>query len=206
MLKDIATYAGSGTEIVQDILHDLGARLQVIDTFTEAQSAHFDGLILLGGCDIGPSLYGENVTFAHAPNKYRDRIEWFLVRHALSRGKPVFGICRGHQMLAVACGGSLWQDIHSERAKTKHRPKHKLVKVSKILGKHLPTTSVNSYHHQAIRHMPLGFKILARAPDMVVEAIWSPGLLGVQWHPEFLYTDDPRWDRLFSWFVKERLR
>lgn len=209
MLKTIATHHGSGAPIVRDVVKDLGARLIAIDHILDAKTAHFDGVILLGGCDISPTLYGQASKHAEGVNRKRDTIEWYLARRALSDRKPIFGICRGHQMLTVACGGSLYQDVFLERDKTKiaHvRTKHNLVRVKRALKAHIPATRVNSFHHQAIRRMPFGFSVQAKASDGIIEGIYRQGYLGVQFHPEFMVVNDERWMSLFSWFVKERLR
>ena len=105
-------------------------------------------------------------------------------------------------MVAVAHGGSLYQDIYKQGATRRHEQKHKIGVTGKIAN-YLPTDFVNSYHHQAVRTLPDGFKVLARSVnDHVIEAIWKPGVLGVQWHPELLFPTDPRWHGLFRWFAQ----
>lgn len=196
----IASHPGTGTDIVADVLRKNGAHLQLVTNRSDAESVEFDGLILLGGSDISPFFYGQPSTYSYGANRERDIIEWVLVRRALSMQVPILGICRGHQMLAVACGGSLYQDITIETGAS-HDGRHRLGKVSNPLAKHLPTVHVNSLHHQAIKTMPPGFQVAALSIDGIVEAIWRPGLLGVQWHPELLYPANRQWSKLFRWFI-----
>ena len=164
-----------------------------------------DGLLLLGGADIHPRWYGERDTHCQYTDKGRDAVEWTLVRRALSEGKPIMGICRGMQMLTVAAGGSLYQDIAAQH-KSDHNHQgraHPLVNVSDRLMAHIPTASrVNSYHHQAVKTVPYGWETLATAPDGIIESIWRPGALGIQWHPELLISaGDTAWVSLFQWFM-----
>jgi putative glutamine amidotransferase len=205
-LKRIVTHAGTGTEIVEEILGRLGARLFVIRSAKEFERANPDGVILLGGCDIGPVLYGQSPTHTHATNPARDAVEWRMARHALDAGLPIMGICRGHQMLAVACGASLHQDMGRNGASTHHPNRHTL-KVQPVLADHMPARfhQVNSYHHQAVKRAPFGFFPVAWAPDGIIEGIWRPGYLGVQFHPELMYPSDKSWIRLFEWFVRDGL-
>lgn len=197
----IATYPGTGTEIVARVMRSMGDTVIQITNLRIARTAPFDALILLGGADISPLFYGEVPTHCHGIDRNRDAVEWTLVRRALDRQVPIMGICRGHQMLAVASGGSLYQDIESMGA-TDHHPfgfVHRLARVEQPLAARLPTTLVNSLHHQAIRTVPAGFEVLAYSKDAIVEAIWRPGALGVQFHPELLCTQDRRWAGLFEW-------
>jgi len=178
-----------------------------------------DGILLTGGGDIDPKRFGE----APHPSLFdvvaeRDQIEINLVTRALSEGKPLLAICRGIQVLSVALGGSLYQDIASEpRSSLQHsqsepsdQPTHK-VKVApqsflaKVLGQE--ELEVNSLHHQAVKALGKGLAAVAHAPDQIIEGIEladsSPGrfVLGVQWHPEELVARDGSARRLFSAFV-----
>lgn len=198
----IATHPGTGTEIAARVMSHLGDTVIQVRDLRAARSARFDALLLLGGPDISPLFYGEAPTQCHTIDRNRDAVEWTLVRRALDRQLPILGICRGHQMLAVACGGSLYQDVVHMRA-TNHHPfgfVHKLASVEEPLASRIPTALVNSLHHQAIRTLPAGFAAVAHSADGLVEAIWRPGALGVQWHPELLYPQDRRWSGLFAWF------
>lgn len=208
MLKTILTHDGSGFHMMRQVCQELGATLHAIDHIRHAQVLHFDGILLLGGCDIHPSLYGQKITHSREANRKRDTIEWYLVRRALTERKPILGLCRGHQMLTVALGGSLYQDVLLERKKTKiahSGTNHDLLKVRQPLKSFLPTTWVNSYHHQAIRRMPFGMSVMATSRDGLIEAIYRKRYLGVQFHPEYMVERDNRWMSLFKWFVEGRL-
>ena len=168
-----------------------------------------DGLVLQGGNDVAPATYGES---ALAPNwcgdAVRDSYEAELIRAFVAAGKPVFGICRGLQMLNVAFGGTLWQDIKTQLPTALDHVKPDMYErnvhpVEVVAGTHLaslyPQTRyglVNSIHHQAIRNLAPSFVIEAICPeDGVIEAIRHIGpefIAGVQWHPEFRQKTDTR--------------
>jgi putative glutamine amidotransferase len=202
MVKRIALHAGTATGTVCAILDRLNPRgiIEVVENRHEARTIEFDGLMLLGGADISPFFYGEAAEGARGIDKDRDVIEWTLSRRALAQRAPIFGICRGMQMLAVAAGASLYQDLTD--AGYHHTGEH-IVKVScPALDMHMPSRHVNSLHHQAVRAAPYGFEAAAFSPDGVIEAIYKKGVgLGVQWHPELLYAKNRAWDRLFAWFL-----
>jgi putative glutamine amidotransferase len=163
-----------------------------------------DGLLLTGGEDVDPARYRDahrhpTVTIDPA----RDEYEIALTRAALERHLPIFAICRGVQVLNVAAGGTLVQDLPSEQpAALPHKPggapdavAHDIVvtpdtQLDRLLGDALDPShrvAVNSRHHQAVKHVAPGFRVTAVAPDGVVEAIEkadAPFCLGVQWHPE----------------------
>jgi putative glutamine amidotransferase len=204
-LNTVALHEGTATGSVYSILRALkpDIRIELITTMEEAYSTPFDGLMLLGGADIHPFFYGEAKRHSQVSESSwkRDRVEWMLARRALNEDKPVFGICRGHQMLTVAAGGSLYQDIHQDGLTDHHPSVHRLQDVRMSLRKHLPTYTVNSYHHQSTRMVPAGFDVAARSDDGVIEAIHRPGALGVQWHPEMLWNSEPKWAALFKWFL-----
>jgi len=207
MLKNIITHPGTGTETIREIItsFDYRVRLHVVTDLNHARRVKFDGVILLGGSDISPHFYGERLTYAYPGSRKRDAVEWYLTRTALNREIPIMGICRGHQMLAVAHGVGLYQDM-AECAVGWHPSAHRLTAINRPLKRYIPTHKVNSLHHQAIRKTPSGFKTLAMDhKGKIVEAIYSPGYLGVQWHPELLYPSDTRWRDLFGWFVKDSL-
>jgi putative glutamine amidotransferase len=155
------------------------------------------GLLLTGGEDVDPRLYGEPERGAERVNRARDDFERALVEAARQRGLPILGICRGAQVLAVAFGGSLVQDLPTipgpsgpvlhrgaDRSDTQHDV---TVEEGTLLARLLGTTRlrVNSHHHQAVRNVPPPAWIVARSDDGVAEALEAPGcVLGVQWHPE----------------------
>ena len=178
-----------------------------------------DGLLLSGGSDLHPNLYGE----APAPEldvtiPERDAFEVPLLRLALMRGIPVFGICRGMQLLNVVLGGTLYQDLPSQlgRDVLKHRqqtpkwqPTHEVeVREGSWLGGLLGGgAKVNSYHHQGIKDLAEGLVVSARSSDGIVEAVESRDfperwLVGVQWHAEAMRDACPEQCRLFEAHVR----
>lgn len=162
--------------------------------------ASVDGVVMTGGPDVDPSQYGESrvPSVVSIADPVRDRFELELARAAVSEDKPLLAICRGMQVLNVALGGSLVQDIPSvlgspERHDVKE-PKDadahsvRIAPQSKLAAA-LGTTEarVNSRHHQAVKTVGTGLVVTATAPDGVVEAIENPGArfcIGVEWHPE----------------------
>lgn len=165
-----------------------------------------DGVVLQGGADVSPLTYGETpIRPEWTGDRVRDLYEIDLLQEFVSQGKPVLGICRGLQLINVALGGTLYQDISSQH---RHRGEHvdpeaydeHTHRISIIAGTRLAAlypnageVRVNSIHHQAVRVLGRGLTVEAvSVPDQVVEAIRGkePGfLVGVQWHPEF---HDPR--------------
>jgi putative glutamine amidotransferase len=175
-----------------------------------------DGVIISGGADVSPQHYGEtprNPAWAGHPE--RDAFELAIVRAARRRTIPVLGICRGHQLLNVAFGGSLWQDLVTMRdGSLVHRDasiyddlSHALrvepgSRVAKLLGTSGEITT-NSIHHQGVKRLGRGLVATAWAPDGLIEAIEclrDRFTVGVQWHPEWM--DAPEQRRLFRGFVR----
>jgi putative glutamine amidotransferase len=178
------------------------------------------GLLLTGGEDIDPKLYG-------APphpklgeiNTLRDATELALFNAARERKLPVLAICRGIQLVNVACGGTLYQDLPSERSSSiQHdQPNDRSARshdVTIAAGSRLAAATgavemaVNSYHHQAVCRLGAGLRVTATAPDGVIEGIESADpawwIVSVQWHPEDLTTDVRSWDRgIFKAFAGE---
>lgn len=167
-----------------------------------------DGLVLQGGNDVAPESYGQAALSPEwSGDRVRDRYEMALIRAFVDAGKPVFGICRGLQLINVAYGGTLWQDIPSLRPESQsHRESGRYERhfhdVSFVAGTVLaglypdqPHATVNSIHHQGIKDLAPGFVVEARCPgDGMIEAIRRDGpgyVAGVQWHPEFHDPDDP---------------
>jgi putative glutamine amidotransferase len=164
-------------------------------------AAPLDGLVLQGGSDVSPKSYGESPLKPEWGGDYlRDQYEMALLREFGEQGKPVLGICRGAQLVNVAFGGSLYQDIPSQLPDAaKHRDwgiyDQNFHTVNFEPGSRLeelyPGTAagrVNSIHHQAIKHLGKGLLVEARAPDDMIEAVRSaqgPYVYALQWHPEF---------------------
>ena len=181
-----------------------------------------DGLLLTGGGDMDPACFGEP---AH-PSCYdvspaRDDVEIRAARRALDRKLPVLAICRGIQVLNVALGGTLYQDIPTEpgssiahsQAEPRDQPTHGVrVKPGSLLAETLGADEVvvNSMHHQAVKGLGRGLVDVAWAPDDVIEGVEltdSPGLvLGVQWHPEELVGRSEPARRLFTALVSAASR
>jgi len=191
----------------QAVLH-VGGEPRVLEAATAIEDAlrGLDGLLLTGGDDVAPVRYGEaahsTVTEAEPG---RDEFELALVTAARAQKLPIFAICRGIQVLNVACGGTLVQDIPSQvpgaLAHSLPVPPNQSYSLaheiwidkdsllSRLMRDRLAddTCEVNSRHHQAVKDVAPGFKISATAPDGIVEAIEDPSAkfcLGVQWHPE----------------------
>jgi len=161
-----------------------------------------DGVIMTGGEDIDPlKWYGEEPLPPQGTIvPERDEFDIMLTRMAVERGLPLLGICRGHQILNVAFGGTLYQDIPSQ-VRAENRIKHSqsapryygthmiTIEAGSLLNKQIGVdkVAVNTFHHQAVKDVAPGFKITARASDGVVEAIEKIGsdkVFGVQFHPE----------------------
>lgn len=172
-------------------------------------------MVLTGGGDVDPQMYGEDpIPNMGSIDPKRDHFELEITRWALGIGKPVLAICRGHQVLNVAAGGTLYQDIPSQiKGSIKHRgkapvyyPSHK-VRVqegSKLHGMfEKAELGVNSFHHQAVKDLGEGLVATAWAPDGVIEAMELPGetfVLGVQWHPERMI--DGEMLKIFQAFIQ----
>ena len=158
--------------------------------------ASVDVLLLCGGEDVDPIRYKTKPSPRLGEvNLRRDAWEWLLLDEAVKRRLPVIGICRGCQLINVYFGGTLWQDLPSERpGEVVHRGKHLhgvRLEADSRLARSLDATEmqVNTFHHQAVRDLAPGFRAVAFAPDGVVEAIESETLpvVGVQFHPEKLF-------------------
>ena len=152
-----------------------------------------DGLALQGGADISPLAYGEEPLKPEwAGDPMRDRYEIELVRAFSAARKPVLGICRGAQLINVALGGSLHQDIPAHRSDDYDQHTHEVrlepgSGLARLYGETGPRRVV-SIHHQAINRLAPGLQVEARADDGVIEAVRGTGasyLCAVQWHPEF---------------------
>jgi putative glutamine amidotransferase len=185
-----------------------GSLVQRSDIHLGDYAQALDGLVLQGGNDVAPEAYGETPLHPDwAGDPQRDDYEMELVRAFVAAGKPVFGICRGLQLLNVAFGGSLWQDIGTQQPQAlEHRISGRYERhfheVVFEPGSHLAglfpglaRATTNSIHHQAIKQLAPGFVVEARCPeDHTIEAIRKSGpgfVAGVQWHPEFHGPEHP---------------
>jgi putative glutamine amidotransferase len=190
-------------DYVESVRRAGGEPLVLRNTDDPAEAlARVDGLLLTGGLDVDPALYGETPHETTEVAAERDRFEVPLAQAAISRDVPLFAICRGVQVLNVAAGGSLVQDIPSAVTSDlnhaidipKDHVAHQVhvrpgTRLADALGPaaDLDTCPVNSRHHQSVARVAPSFVVSAASPDGVVEAIERPGAafcLGVQWHPE----------------------
>ncbi len=181
-----------------------------------------DGVFLTGGVDVDPSRYGEaKHPKCGATDPDRDAIELMLLEHAMKTDKPVLAVCRGIQILNVARGGTLYQDVTDQvPAALKHDYFPTLAQPSRSylaheitvlkdsrLGEYLgeSVVPVNSMHHQAIKDLAGDLRATAFAPDGIIEAVEGHGnqfLVAVQWHPEELTDTQPGMKRLFHRFAE----
>lgn len=176
-----------------------------------------DGLLMIGGEDVSPLLFGQEPSpFLGTVAPDRDTYDLALIRKAVKKGIPVLGVCRGVQCLNIAMGGDLIQDIPSEVPDAiQHRQtgprsygSHSITVekgslMAKLLGKE--EVAVNSFHHQSCKNIAPGYKVTAKAPDGIVEAIESEDgkSFGVQFHPEgFVYAGKKQFLPIFQHLVK----
>jgi putative glutamine amidotransferase len=208
-----------------DALESAGAIALPIPITHDADRLRFyfellDGLLLPGGADVEPRRYGavarEDCNLYVMPEL--DEVELTLARWAIADGLPVLGICRGIQVLNVACEGTLWQDVNvegptpNEHIEHDREPRdllvHELeVEPGTLLARTLGETHlrVNSLHHQAIRDLGPSLKAVAHSPDGLVEGVELPDhefVLGIQCHPEELSPKEKWAARLFAGLVE----
>lgn len=199
------------TPVVIPPYDDESALVSILDTL--------DGIVLSGGADIDPDYLGEEPLECISVNPRRDAQELLLVRLAVDRQIPVLSICRGIQMLAAALGGKLYQDIKTQhnvpciehsQSIARGLPSHE-VTIEKdsllysLMGSE--TLAVNSFHHQAVKEVPEGFRVTARSKDGIIEGMESTAfrpILGVQWHPEcFILENDRTMMPIFGWLREQ---
>lgn len=198
-----AILAAGGVPIILPV----PSSLEDVDVMVSALVSCFDGLILPGGPDVDPTNYGEEPQPRLGRTNYlKDDFEIALFKATLAAGKPIFAICRGLQIANVAMGGTLYQDLQGV-AKIKHAqaasgnfPTHHVEcvpdsRIAELVGL---SRFVNSRHHQAVAHPAPGLTVTAKAEDGVIEALEGDHFLGVQWHPENLWQQDPTQLKLFA--------
>ncbi len=179
----------------------------------------FDGFLLSGGGDMDAVHYGEcNRPYNGEISPHRDRMEMYIVKRAVELNKPLLGICRGIQVMNVALGGTLYQDIFlqiKDRELIKHSqnaprwyPTHCIsIEKGSTVGTAFggDSADVNSFHHQAVKDVAPCFKATSWAADGIIESIEHKDdhifAVGVQWHPELMWRENPVHLRLFEAFV-----
>ena len=219
--KVIVTGSDSGSKtpylMVKFMLGLYDVKTEFFSPNSWSKKKEFDGLFLLGGVDIDPSFYNEK---RHKSIKLtepkRDKMEAYLLEKAIKGSKPVFGICRGMQMINVFLGGSLHQHIFDLDLKYKH-PKTIIPQKKIYIKKHtklhhilkISKTRVNALHHQAVKTLGKDLIISAYDKNRITQAIEhkSKDIIAVQWHPEYMpYSFSSK--RLFKTFcdnVKQKI-
>lgn len=176
-----------------------------------------DGLFFTGGADIHPSRYGEKAkeTLGNTQEN-RDAFEFKVFSRVIKTAKPILAICRGAQLVNIALGGTLYQDIPSElsttishrQAEPKFSPSHdvKIITNTPLYDTlRVEQTRANSFHHQAIKTLGKGIEIMAMAEDGIIEAVYLKGeryLRAYQWHPERLFEADTHNRMIFEDFIR----
>lgn len=227
--QDLGTSTGIGvpgqhwTLIATDYVHavEKAGGIPMLLPFTDDTQTLFeltdrcDGILITGGDDVAPFLYGEDVSHRTAHlEPVRDKQEYLLMKHLLEQSSvPLLGICRGCQILNVAVGGTLYQDLPTEgkyhtllnasRDSFAHRVRiQKGSRLEQIIGSDSILT--NSYHHQSVKDVAPGLTVTGTTADGVIEAVEKDGdrfILGVQWHPEMTWSC-PINQKIFQAFIK----
>lgn len=179
-----------------------------------------DGFLFCGGGDITPLLFGEEPQTGNGRTDITvDLFQIRLMKRILKSRKPVLAICRGMQILSVACGGTIWQDIslipgqtldHMQQSASRSEVSHRIrTERSSLLREYIGSCLfVNSFHHQAVNSPGKDVAISARAQDGTIEAVeikGHPFAIGVQWHPECMYRSSSEMRKLFHEFVLHSL-
>lgn len=189
-MKKVALAAEKCLENYGDALRENG--IETVATLDVKQALECDGLLLPGGGDIDPAYFNEDMNGAHEPDKELDKAQFALLDAFVKAKKPVFGICRGMQLINVYFEGSLYQDLETgdEHMDKDNEDNVHTVTVcpgenifEKLYGK---SFSINSSHHQGIKKMGEGLRELLRAQDGVCEAVVHESLpiIATQFHPE----------------------
>lgn len=176
--------------------------LEAVPESSVSPSLPFDGLVLPGGGDLSPRLFHQENAGSRNIDENLDRMQLSLFRAFAEAGKPVLGICKGMQLINLAFGGTLIQDLPPDSLALHTAPEKDLIHMTKAARNTFPfllygsRPVVNSAHHQALGRIGDDLLVAQYAPDFVVEAIWHRKLpiLGVQWHPERLCFSHARKD------------
>lgn len=183
-----------------------------------SQVERVDGVLLSGGYDVTPQLYGEEPMWEQGfTYPLVDQFNLKVIKAARELGKPVFGICKGIQVVNVAFGGTLYQDLkkqvpgcikHSQQAPRQYGTHEVEIRKDSFLGECLPEKILtNSFHHQSVKQVAKGFRVIAKASDGVVEAIENTEgsfICAVQWHPEMMASHgDEQMLHIFEHFIEK---
>ena len=192
-----AVLKAGGAPVLIPVIHDIPALTALVE--------NLDGILVPGGFDVNPLFFGEEpLPQLSSVDTYLDLCDFTVVRLAANLNIPIMGVCRGHQVVNIAFGGTTYQDIYAERNETKirhvqdqprYQPSHtiKLTEFDSVLklifGEQ--TIWVNSFHHQAVKTVGEGFVVTALSPDGIIEGTQhtSRPIFTVQWHPEGLIED-----------------
>ena len=198
-VKILLSY-GTDTKNYIDAIEALGA--EAAGKYLPDIDTNYDGLLLCGGCDIDPQRYGEQINGAVNIDTARDEVEFKLLRAFIEAGKPVMGICRGHQLINVFFGGSLYQDLpetnlHKGPPNTKEMIHEVTATPNSIVGRlYGEKFTVNSVHHQAVKVLGADLCVTSLWDGRYVEAMEHKSLpiFSVQWHPERMCFENQRDD------------
>ena len=186
------------------------------DTLLDQYVSLCSGFLFCGGGDITPLLFGQEPQNGNGQTSITvDLFQIRLMKRVLASRKPVLAICRGMQVLSVACGGTIWQDLslapgntinHMQQSPSRSDVSHRIRTERGSLIRHCagPALLVNSFHHQAVNTPGRGVSVTARASDGTIEAIEiadHPFAAGVQWHPECMYRASREMRALFQEFI-----
>ena len=187
----------------KDIFEKLNVLLFPISSLTNLDEVVkiCDGLIVTGSIiDVNPKEYGEQpIEEIHKMAQETDTLDFTLIKAFNNVNKPILGICRGRQAINVCFGGTLYQDIPNHKLNLEERHKVKLEKDSFLYDCYnTDSMEINSLHHQAVKDVAKGFKVIAKSEDNIVEGIENKNIIAVQWHPEYLMDM-----KFFEYFVNK---
>jgi putative glutamine amidotransferase len=190
------------------------AGIHPADTGTAARLARFDGVLLPGGGDLAPSRYGATGIHdtVYDVDTLQDTFDLDVARHALESGLPLLAVCRGLQVVNVALGGTLEQDMGGPEREHRHLVHPVILEPGSLVARAAGAEKVDAscYHHQRVDRLGRGLRVTARAADGTIEALELPSADGwftaVQWHPEDTAREDPAQQGLFDALVRAASR
>ncbi|MFF5570068.1 gamma-glutamyl-gamma-aminobutyrate hydrolase family protein [Streptomyces luteogriseus] len=190
------------------------AGIHPADTGAADRLARFDGVLLPGGGDLAPSRYGAADTHdtVYDVDPLQDTFDLDAARHALESGMPLLAVCRGLQVVNVALGGTLEQDMGGPEREHRHLVHPVTLEPGSLVARAAGAEKADAscYHHQRVDRLGAGLRVTARAADGTIEALELPGAAGwftaVQWHPEDTAHEDPAQQGLFDALVRAASR